>query len=209
MLKTMNPEGKEPQQEAKTTETNNEAEVRAQNILERLGLTWEDLKGKKVLDVGAGDAKIGQVGKKYAVDVVSIDRNPERWKEGGEKIPEGIDYVKASIEQLPFAEKTFDVIISHAAPPTISPTKELVKSAIADAKRVLKQGGEFRFGPVALNANIFEDTELFSEEEEKSFSRDERVKRIEEKSLEFLRSIDPQITQEKGVGVDFYRLEKF
>lgn len=66
---------------------------------------------------------------------------------------------------------------------------------ILEAKRALKSGGELRFGPGNLNAAIFKEGELFSPMEEGKLTTEQRVGRIEKKSLEFLWSIDKNIQQ--------------
>lgn len=163
--------------------------------LKDLGLDFNYLKDKLTLDIGAGSAKVAEAAKKKGVEIISLDINPEMWTEEGTKLPD-VPYVKASAEKLPFDNETFDLVISHAGPFSNIPSKEIVAKIIAEAKRVLKEGGEFRFGPGNLNANIFTSEELFTPEEEESFTIEQRIERIGEKSIEFLKSIDPNITQE-------------
>ncbi len=162
--------------------------------LHNLGLDLDNLRNKLTLDLGAGSAAIAEAGEKRGLKVISLDRNPEMWEKRKMHIPD-VPYVKSSAEVLPFADKTFDLVISHAGPLSITASKELIAKTLEEVKRVLKEGGELRFGPGNLNSNIFTDEELFSPEERKSLTREQRIKRIGQKSLEFLKSIDPNITQ--------------
>ena len=49
---------------------------RAEFILERLGLTWENLRGKLVLEIGAGSAEVSEVARKKGLSVVPLDPYP-------------------------------------------------------------------------------------------------------------------------------------
>ncbi|MBU0999038.1 class I SAM-dependent methyltransferase [Patescibacteria group bacterium] len=171
-------------------------ETEAIKDLKDLGLDFDYLKDKLTLDVGAGLAEIAEVARKKGIKIISLDINPEMWTEEGTKLPD-VPYVKASAERLPFDNEVFDLVISHAGPFSIIPSKEMVAGMIAEAKRVLRGGGELRFGPGNLNANIFTLEELFTPEEEESLPMEQIIDRISQKSLEFLKSIDPNITQEE------------
>ena len=46
-----------------------------------------------------------------------------------------------------------------------------------------------------MNANIFDDNELFTPEEEENFTTNERIQRIKEKSIQYLKSINPNFEQ--------------
>lgn len=166
---------------------------RARECLARLGLTFDDLKGKRTLEIGAGTAEIAEAVQGKGATVFSLDLKPEMWLEE-EKNPD-VPYVKANAMALPFSGETFDLIISHAGPFVLVSSKESVKKMILEAKRALKSGGELRFGPGNLNAAIFKEGELFSPMEEGKLTTEQRVGRIEKKSLEFLWSIDKNIQQ--------------
>lgn len=166
---------------------------RARECLARLGLTFDDLKGKRTLEIGAGTAEIAEAVQGKGATVFSLDLKPEMWLEE-EKNPD-VPYVKANAMALPFSGETFDLIISHAGPFVLVSLKESVKKMILEAKRALKSGGELRFGPGNLNAAIFKEGELFSPMEEGKLTTEQRVGRIEKKSLEFLWSIDKNIQQ--------------
>ncbi len=182
-------------------------ERRALEELNDLGLRMEDMIGKKTLDIGAGDAAIGQAAHRRGIDVVSLDTKPP--------VSQDIPYVIASAEKLPFEDESFDYVISHAGPLVIAPSREIMIKVLQEARRVLKEGGQLRFGPGNLNANIFTSEELFTPKEEEQFTTEQRIERIGQKALEFLHSIDDSITQEDipnptwEIPVSrFYRLEK-
>lgn len=150
----------------------NSLEKEAVQQLEDLGLEWKNLEGKKVLEIGAGRAKIGQVAKKKGLEYVSFDvRMPP------EGVPEDINYVQARAAALPFKEESFDLVLSHSAPPIFPvkakhlpeeerwPVQEAgIIKTIQEALRVLKKGGEFRFspGPLTYLYRLSPDKELFS-----------------------------------------------
>lgn len=52
-------------------------EAIAETYFTDLGLDWESLKGKKILDLGSGLAEFAQAVKKSGIDVVSLDAHPE------------------------------------------------------------------------------------------------------------------------------------
>jgi 16S rRNA A1518/A1519 N6-dimethyltransferase RsmA/KsgA/DIM1 with predicted DNA glycosylase/AP lyase activity len=60
------------------------------NYLEAVGLTWEDLENKKVLDMGAGLAGFGKEAQERNVDVTSLEKNPDLWKEEGKPTQEDL-----------------------------------------------------------------------------------------------------------------------
>lgn len=165
----------------------NSVETRAEFILGRLGLKWEDLKGKKILDIGAGSAEVAQAAAKKGIEVISLDLN---LPEDPVKVTK---YIIADARTLPLISGGFDLVIAHAAPPaSVVGSKDEAKKIFYEAVRVLKPGGEFRFGPVT-NACMFEEGELFSPEEEETFSTDQRVARVRQRSLDFYRDLNKDI----------------
>lgn len=162
-------------------------EKRAEFILGRLGLKWEDLQGKKILDIGAGPAEIAQVAAKKGIKVFSLDINRPEDSVGD------TEYIIADVHHLPLVRESFDLVMAHAAPPAlISGGKEEAKKVFYEVARVLKSGGEFRWGP-ATDAGLFEEGELFSPKEEKIFSTNQRIARVRQKSLDFYESLNENI----------------
>ena len=160
-----------------------ETKKRADFILKRLGLTWEELEGKNVLDVGAGSAEFGQVAQARGISVFSFDLHPY-WDEtldeaqrrgintyspdstevveeilremdikGGAK---PVPYVRGNVYHLPFADESFDYVLTHAGPPvTWSRTKREQEEVLSEMKRVLQPGGTIRLSP-ALSEDALE-----------------------------------------------------
>lgn len=110
-----------------------------QRYLDRLGLTIEEIRGKKILDVGAGSGGFAAMAEQYGAQVTSVDLII-----GGppENEVQTNHYVQADIERLPFADNTFDMCVSVAVVNETSTSG--FEAAIQEAKRVLKPGGEFR-----------------------------------------------------------------
>ncbi len=102
--------------------------------------------GEKVLDVGCGTGALTFEARATAptVQIHGIDASPEmigvaRGKARRKKA--AIDFQVAVIEQLPFADGEFDLVLSgfmlHHLPADVK------KSGIAEVARVLKPGGRF------------------------------------------------------------------
>jgi ubiquinone/menaquinone biosynthesis C-methylase UbiE len=176
----------------KNSPNQGEIEMRAKLVMNNLGLKAEDLVGKKILDLGAGKAELAQWAKSHGINIVSLDNGIGYTRE---EMPKNVNYIKGSAEVLPIKDDVLDLIVSHGSPPGISQEKQEVIKIIKEAVRVLKNGGEFRFGPGRLHPAVFDLGELFTEEEEKNLSTEDRIQRIREKSLEFLRSIYPNIEE--------------
>lgn len=187
-------------------------------FLHDLGLSWENLRGKKILDIGTGSAEFAKVAKDKGIEVVSLEKYPHKWGQIYKQ-----NYLQAEAENLPFKKGSFDLVLSHAAPPLVfsepisreeaekalleaggSPDtnkeqkieelKAKIRQVIVEAKRVLREGGEFRFGPGGLTSEM-----LGLSEKEKSLPPEQQAALIKKKSLAFLKKIDPNI-QEKDMA---------
>lgn len=190
-----------------------------ENYLNAVGLTWEELKNKKVLDMGADLGNFADKAKEKNIDAISLEKFPEiREEEERRTLAKKAPYVRGDMEELPFNDNSFDIIISRAAPPVVAcSNKEQVEKIIKEAKRVLSPGGKFHFGPGGLDANIFSDEEL--DEAVNGNFQDiddigERKKILKEKSIDLLKSVDSNIEHkeiqdlksDKKIG--FYVLNK-
>lgn len=113
---------------------------RAETILSNLGLTWDDLSGKKVLDMGSGKSALANAAVLLGVNtkVFSIDiERQEGWLGLPQQAKEKI--VQGDVENLPYAGESFDLVLDHGAMGFLG---------INEATRVLRLGGEFRMYPI-------------------------------------------------------------
>jgi SAM-dependent methyltransferase len=121
--------------------------------LKHLSLNWDDLRGKRVLEVGASYAAIAAEGKKRGVDIISLDQDQEYDQhEGG--IKEKSLYVQGQVEALPIKEETMDVIFSMCGP--MSPwygTQEEIRQRFAESWRALKNGGKLFIWPAWIEVD--------------------------------------------------------
>lgn len=145
--------------------------------LKYLDLKMEDLRGKKLLDIGAGNGGFVRIAGKEGVDAIALDleidnENVERLRKHNEHFVQGTAF------QLPFPENCFDYVISVWGPlgnihwtaehqsETFQDEMNTFSSkypAHAEAIRVLKPDGEIRF-PFSTNArpDLFARNEIES-----------------------------------------------
>src|SRR5947199_3299546 len=84
-------------------ESNNEET--AEVYLKDLGLTWEDLESKEILDIGAGLGRFAQAAQKRGVKVTSVDMHPEWHNETG-VVPTSVPYLLADArKRLPYEDE--------------------------------------------------------------------------------------------------------
>jgi ubiquinone/menaquinone biosynthesis C-methylase UbiE len=117
-----------------------ESVQKATSQLNRLGIGWEDIEGKTVLDVGTGGAHLAQAAKLQAstARIFSLDlQRIESWSSLSKEIKGNV--LEADAEALPFPDNSMDLILNVAS---MNPT------AIHDEVRVLKPGGEIRIAPI-------------------------------------------------------------
>lgn len=188
------------------------AERHAADILRRLGLTWDDLRGRNVLDVGAGDADLGRLSTKHDAHVFSVDIHPENWINRPGPATAGIykeNYAKANARMLPLVDQSIDIAISSGSTPMVTSTKERIRATIEEVRRVLRAGGEFRFsGPLRADALVDAPVPRSASTKEKQALWAEVLRRIggeegrRQQSLEFLRTIDPDISEHEILRKD-------
>lgn len=107
---------------------------RAEFQLHNLGLSWADIRGKTVLDLGAGDA--------FLNSAVSIKKEDTKVYSLDLKFPSGVTtpqkFVVADAIEPPFPDEAFDLILAHAS------GTEIFK----EGPYKLKVGGELRQYPL-------------------------------------------------------------
>lgn len=133
--------------------------------LELLDLNIEELKGKKILDLGSGRLQrfprelLQKIEDK--AEVVGLDitlKEEERRKEIKEAQPylynsDKLGLIAASFLQLPFQDNSFDLVLSLYGMPLYltsedeKKSKENIRRSVMEILRVLKPGGEARIFP--------------------------------------------------------------
>lgn len=97
------------------------------------------LKGKRILDVGAGTGRIIPKLKKFGIEnIVAADVSGGMLKVLKKKFP-NIPTVEADIEKLPFEDESFDAVISLF----VIVHLKILEKAFEEVYRVLKPGGVF------------------------------------------------------------------
>jgi len=141
-------------------------------ILKNIGLSVDDLKGKKILDIGAGERFIAGYCAKEGVnnEIYSVEPNIDNaefvknfigknWPEIKTEIDKKT--VKNRQEELPYKDESFDLAINSFALPgkrffkegKIDDMKNSIDSALQEITRVLKPGGEARIYPLEFYAD--------------------------------------------------------
>jgi len=114
-----------------------------------LDLTEEELKGKKILDLGCGDGNFIKecLDKKITEDVFGFDYRIKK-----EAVPSNYrgHLLYADFEKGPFPTRDFDLIISFAAveAPSFSGEKKFPKKTLIFSLEALKEIGEIRIFPI-------------------------------------------------------------
>ena len=116
---------------------------RAEDILVYLGLSWEYLKGKTILDVGAGPADLAHTALTHGISIVCVDKvEPE------EGIPTGVHYVVADARKMPFRDTSFDLVVAIGVLTDMEGVRKprVATRIFREIKRVFKKDGEYHFG---------------------------------------------------------------
>lgn len=143
---------------------------RVASILSAIGLPEDDLRGKSVLDVGAGPRDVAAYCLKHDIttEVYSLEpnlQNPAYWKNKNnvnEMFPDIIPAlnektVSGDRSHLPFADNSFDILINHAALPNNGKplaegrndeVESHLRQILSEVIRVLKPGGKAYLFPV-------------------------------------------------------------
>ncbi|HEY4522689.1 MAG TPA: class I SAM-dependent methyltransferase [Candidatus Paceibacterota bacterium] len=109
--------------------------------LEILGLTWNELQGKRVLDIGAGSGSFARSAHHRGIQVISLDNSTKRWdaahQDGFETSLVVADMARLSSE---FEPESFDLVVSIAS----LYSENDAENTLPEVFTVLKPGGELR-----------------------------------------------------------------
>jgi len=132
--------------------------------IEKLQLKDDDLSNKKILDVGSGSAWFAKYAKDNGISSSVYSLEPVH------SLTESSRGVRAVAEKMPFADKSFDLIVSmYAIPIMHRPGYEEFQSnnfeavfknvfdSFSEMLRVLNNGGEIRIVPIMIYNDISED----------------------------------------------------
>jgi len=116
--------------------------------------------GEHVLDVGCGAGTDSLVAAQMVGSqgrVVGIDMTPEMLSKARSAAADAaiahVEFVQGEVEELPFADETFDVVISNGVIDLI-PDKDAVFSGIF---RVLRPGGRIQLADVTIQTPVSEE----------------------------------------------------
>lgn len=101
---------------------------------------------RKALDVGCGEGRFCRMLKVHGIDVIGIDPTPALIAQARARDANGA-YLEAVAERLPFANQTFDLVVSYLSLIDIVN----IQAAIPEMARVLKPGGAL----LVANLNSF------------------------------------------------------
>lgn len=96
-----------------------------------------DVAGTRVLDIGCGEGRFCRMLGKRGASTVGIDPIEEMVATARERDQHGGAYARTGAERLPFADATFDLVVSYITLVDITGYRE----AIAEMARVLRPGG--------------------------------------------------------------------
>ncbi|MFC1598872.1 class I SAM-dependent methyltransferase [Patescibacteria group bacterium] len=121
--------------------------------LEALSLTEEDLKDKEILDVGAGPAIFAKYAKEKGISDSIFSLDPE------DEPQEKTKAVYAKVENLPYKDESFDMVMSSGAYPYVASIGETdsniiekkLKDGLNEMIRVVRSGSEIRLGPLGFS----------------------------------------------------------
>jgi len=125
-----------------------------ERYLEYMGIRVDDLRGKLVLDVGAGSASFArECMQEDIANVISVEPSPDYSdicyirRLGGQAAP----IIVARSEYLPFGEGTFDLVVSNIAVPMLARCREEVRATLEEMCRVTKIGCEVRIVDIVIH----------------------------------------------------------
>ncbi len=173
--------------------------------LRSLDLSWDDLVGRRLLDVGAGRANFARAAQRHGIDVISIDRDPSRTGAG---IPNDVDYRVTEADDLSaLSDDSIDLAVSLGGPLGTLKDGTRWQASFAELQRVLRPGGELRFGSGNLSPGIIAPDLATLRLQ---FPVIERQRILRDRTVEFLRSVDPsfQVVTDQDGDIRYCRYQK-
>jgi hypothetical protein len=145
-------------------------------ILRNLDLTWDDLRGRDVLDMGSGSSELAEAATVYAPTARIFSHDTAR-KENWAGLPFQAKgrLVQADVEALPFADGSFDLVVAHGS---------VDAQQTYDAIRTLREGGQMRIYPLGGQLLEFWDISYYLEQE-KGWNQDRITAYLEDLSGRF------------------------
>lgn len=139
-------------------------------IAEKILLFTTSLRGKKVLEIGCGNGRITSFLADKPQRFVAIEPEYEKIREARDTIP-GVIFQIASGENLAFSDASFDLVIF-----TLSLHHQNSDAAIAEATRVLPQGGEIIIVEPTINGEVQRSFSLVSSENRELLNAQKAIK---------------------------------
>lgn len=153
------------------------------------GYNLDDLKGKKIMDLGSGSGNFSIQARKLGLDIVPVDPM-YAFKSGRDLLKKTIENneksltkkflgffnnkqisdnraVGAQSKNLPFKDGTFDRILEVYSAFHYCTSEEDVERTLAESLRVLKNGGEISVASINGNIESLEDDEIIDIDGEK------------------------------------------
>jgi len=96
-----------------------------------------DLAGKRVLDVGCGTGRTARLLATAGATVVGVDQSDPQIRRASRRTSDGVDCLQGDAHALPFADGSFDAVVSVGAV-LYFPDPE---AALTEARRVTRPGG--------------------------------------------------------------------
>src|SRR5262249_35994299 len=129
------------------------------------------------------------------VNLISLDKAPGG-RPGSYSYAAEVPFVKADAASLPFSDSCFDLVLSSWSPPTVGifSVRE-IRACCEEAMRVLKGGGEVRFGPDLLAGKYYQANKIPSDVKELLIKRmsEQAAISVWQKSRQILQSLLPNI----------------
>lgn len=96
-----------------------------------------DVRGETVLDLGCGEGRYSRILKQRGALVTGVDPVPQ-FIERARSLDSESEYVEGTAEALPFADGSFDIVLSYLSVVDIAD----LKSAASEIRRVLRRKGK-------------------------------------------------------------------